>query len=120
MFYTFVYLYFGRNVTYLPPAKHKHIPELPRDVNIPRKVWFWKTKANSKPDFYTMIYVKIELLLFSFFFQILDPLDIKPFPLLWHEDNGRRHQQVRERWVSFHYFFLQFWIFSLEDMVEFD
>ncbi|KAF5946066.1 hypothetical protein HYC85_016294 [Camellia sinensis] len=29
--------------------------------------------------------------------KVLSPLDIKSFPILWHEDNGGRHQQSRER-----------------------
>ncbi|XAR54559.1 hypothetical protein NMG60_11029752 [Bertholletia excelsa] len=29
--------------------------------------------------------------------KVLGPLDVKPFPLLWHEDNGGRRQQNREK-----------------------
>ncbi|PQQ11425.1 5-3 exoribonuclease 4 [Prunus yedoensis var. nudiflora] len=52
------------NVTYLNPVAHKHIPEPPQGVVMPKKV--------------------------------VKPMDIKPAPALWHEDNGRR-QQGRER-----------------------
>ncbi|MCL7025814.1 hypothetical protein MKW94_018183 [Papaver nudicaule] len=29
--------------------------------------------------------------------KVVGPYDVKPFPVLWHEDNSRRHQQGRER-----------------------
>ncbi|KAK3009578.1 hypothetical protein RJ639_014266 [Escallonia herrerae] len=53
------------NVTYLNPPAHKHIPEPPEGVVMPK--------------------------------MVLKPLDIKPLPVLWHEDYGGRRQQSRDR-----------------------
>jgi 5'-3' exoribonuclease 2 len=53
------------NITYLNPPAHKHVPEPPQGVEIPKKV--------------------------------LNLLDIKAPPILWHEDNTGRRQQSRDR-----------------------
>ncbi|GAA0147415.1 exoribonuclease [Lithospermum erythrorhizon] len=53
------------NITFLNPPPHKHIPEIPIGVVIPKK--------------------------------ILKPSDMKPFPILWHEDNTGRRQMGRGR-----------------------
>ncbi|KAK2991443.1 hypothetical protein RJ640_028526 [Escallonia rubra] len=53
------------NVTFLNPPAHKHIPEPPKGVVMPK--------------------------------MVLKPLDIKPLPVLWHEDHGGRRQQSRDR-----------------------
>ncbi|KAJ7978076.1 5'-3' exoribonuclease [Quillaja saponaria] len=52
------------NATYLNPPNHKHVPNPPKGVVMPKKV--------------------------------LKSFDIKPLPMLWHEDNGGR-RQGRER-----------------------
>lgn len=40
----------------------------------------------------TLIYICIYI-----FLQLVKDTDIKPFPMLWHEDNAGRGQQGRER-----------------------
>ncbi|KAL8193949.1 hypothetical protein R6Q57_026191 [Mikania cordata] len=49
------------NITYINPPSHKHIPEPPIGVTMPKK--------------------------------ILKPVDVKPLPILWHEDNNGRRPQ---------------------------
>ncbi|XP_055835071.1 5'-3' exoribonuclease 4 isoform X1 [Solanum dulcamara] len=53
------------NITFLNPVPHKHIPQPPEGVFMPKK--------------------------------ILRAVDIKPFPVLWHEDHGTRRQLGKER-----------------------
>ncbi|KAJ9541122.1 hypothetical protein OSB04_027628 [Centaurea solstitialis] len=52
------------NATYFNPPPHKHVPEPPRGVAMPKK--------------------------------ILKPIDVKPLPVLWHEDNSGRRSQGRD------------------------
>lgn len=41
--------------------------------------------------------IQTPLLRFLFYLQIIKDIDIKPSPVLWHEDNVGRGQQGRER-----------------------
>ncbi|KAK4382787.1 5'-3' exoribonuclease 4 [Sesamum angolense] len=109
------------NITYLNPAPHAHIPKPPEGVNMPEKNSYrcfyhderseenWpkfnvesfneeyplnmrvlSENADTAPDFYMVIVTHMAS-------QILRPIDIKPLPTLWHEDNGGRNQLGKER-----------------------
>ncbi|PIN24985.1 hypothetical protein CDL12_02277 [Handroanthus impetiginosus] len=101
------------NITYLNPAPHAHIPKPPEGVNMPDK---WKVVTSlasgvrcgkatslhlslSRPDNHQKAWGgnHLGLVVRKQSHISLLPIDIKPFPVLWHEDNGGRHQPVKER-----------------------